>query len=552
MKNILFIKKKIPSNHVLSIFDLALLSIITYGILLRISTFWIGDIVNDGALYASIGITFSQYYDFLYPWSETHLYGLSLTYPLYLAGFYFIFGSSIIVTKIAVILSSILLLLVVYLTTKNIYNNQIGLIITAITALDMRLIISTKTGFSENILILFFLLTIWSMLKGLNNDRYIILFGLFAGLTYITKTLLNPVFVIIGVIGFGFWRFSYMKWSIFKNKYYLAGLLILLVCVVLRYILSMQSGFVPTQGGSLVSNFDTFIYILPLKFFWISVLIGIYLLFWLPEFTKTFTKMKDEYYGFLLLVVISLFLLTTIVTTPTQNIDRWIFDSDNLRYVLLLYVPLMWLVFRDIDFNKKYEKSMKESLIILFKNKARLLIATLLLSIAILTFIKVDDTIAIFLIFGSLTLTMKDPKKKLAIMLTIFLIMGTNAVSGSVRTEIIDSVEGLNKLIHDGDIVALDPADNPNLRASPHHIYPYLLNRNITFIYFSEGCNATYILSQKNKSYQGYELIETFQYKWKPTLLRQISIYAGSKYQSSQRFPMKLWEIKHQQPIPHS
>ena len=455
------------------------------------------------------------------------------------------------VTKIAVILLSILLLIIVYLTTQNLYNYRVGLIITAITALDMQLILSTKMGYSENMVVLFFILTIWSLLKGIKqNDRYIILAGLFAGLTLISKTAITPLFILIGLIGFIIWRFIYMQWDLFKNKNYLISLIIFLIIISIRYILMLNT----VQGGFpkelILHSFD-FIQILPFKLFWILLLISIYSIFWIPELKNTLTKVKDEYYSCIWLIIISFTLMTILITSIIPLIEDYdwhysIFREDNLRYVVLLYVPLMWLAIGDINFNFKRKKSIKDYIIALIDDKKNFIIIIISVISSAFIFIKINDIVAIFWLFGSISLIMKDPRKKLAIMLTIFLIISTNAVSGSVRTEIIDSVEGLNKLIQDGDIVALDQVDNLNLKAHPHNLYPYMANHNITFILYNENCNAIYILSQKNISYNGYELIETFQYKWKPTFLRKIAIYTGSKHQGPKRPPMKLWKIKHQ------
>lgn len=546
----------------LSMFDGILLILIVYGIILRIITFWTGDIVWDGALYASMGITFSQYHDFLYPWSQTQLWGYSITYPLYLAGFYSVFGSTIVVTKIAAILLSVLLLFVVYLVTKDLYDYRVGLIVTAITALDMRLIISTKTGFSENMVVLFFVLAMWAMLKGIKKDeKYIILGSLFAGLTLISKTKISIIFVLIGVMGFLVWRFIYMRWKLFRNRNYMAGLGIFLIIISIRYMLALKNGFWSIEIiFEMISDFSTFVQILLLKVFWILLLISIYAVFWMSELKNTF-KIKEEYYGFLWIIIISLALMIILLTSiiPSMEAYSWheaIFREDNLRYTVLLYIPLMWLAIGN-TFNTKNKNGVRDGIKAdgikaLINDKKRILITLLVLFVAGFTFIEVDDKVGVFLLFGGLSLAMKDSKKKLAMMLTVFLIMGTNATSGSVRTEIIEAAEGLNKFVKEGDIVAVDRADNPILKVSPHHIYPYLINRNITLVLYSKGSNATYILSQKDISYEGYELIQTFNYEWKPTLLRKIFMHMTGKHEVSKRLSMKLWKIRYQALTAHT
>lgn len=513
-----------------------LLIVIIYGIILRIASFSLGNISGDGASYVTMGAILAKYHSFVLPWNHSFpIYSHSLVYPSYLAVFYSIFGYSIVTTKIASITLSILFLAIIYFLTKDLYDSQKGLIITAIMAIDPTLLYSTWTSYSENMVVLLFALTIWAILKGFKDSRYMIIAGLFAGLMYLNKGELSLNFVMVGLVGFFIWRFYYIKWNLIKDKNYYIGFIIFFFIVVIRYLLAQKSIAI-----SVLTDPNNFLYMFILKFPVIVLLLGVYFFFWIPELKQTLKKVYEEYYSFLWLILIVFILIISLITATWGDL----FNRDHQRYVVMLYVPLMWLILGEVNFNfKTTKKGIKEHIRILVDDKKRIQIVLIALSIAILTSFYIGGWLAIYLVFGAISLGMKNPKKKLGMMLIVFLIMGVNFVTANRQLEFKDVAEELNNRILSGETLAADQKYGSTRNMLINLVYPYLTNHNITIIQYYDGCNADYIITEKNINYTRYKLIGIYEYKSTKTLFRRILSSIGVReYVHVKRDSIKLWK----------
>lgn len=191
---------KFPEFHLT---EKIFLFFILTGVLLRILTFWFVSPSTDAFVYGAMGEAFLRHGEFILPLGNSFFvpgtpefsHHFPPLYPLYLAAFFLCFGVSVEVLKIASIFSGLLLIPVTYFCTKNLWNRKMGLAAASIIALEPASIYTGGLGFGENLLTLFFILTMWAILKGIKEERYIVLAGLFAGLAYLTKSSMGWFFL---------------------------------------------------------------------------------------------------------------------------------------------------------------------------------------------------------------------------------------------------------------------------------------------------------------------------------------------------------------------
>ncbi|MEM3341192.1 MAG: glycosyltransferase family 39 protein, partial [Thermoplasmata archaeon] len=98
-------------------------------------------------------------------------------------------------------------------------------------SMDWMLVWTSWHNYTENMVILTYSLTIWAIYKSIEEQKYIILAGVFAGIGYLTKSSMGFFFIIAGLCGFA-WRFYFMRWKLFKNIYYITAVGIFALFVV--------------------------------------------------------------------------------------------------------------------------------------------------------------------------------------------------------------------------------------------------------------------------------------------------------------------------------
>ena len=144
-------------------------------------------------------------------------------YPAYLAPFIAAMGYSPIAVQTAAFVAGVALLAVFVLATRDLFGREKAMWFVALLALDPVLITTTGTGYSENLLALLFVITVAAIVKSLKQPRWILAAGLAAGIAYLTKSSVGPFFLIAGLAGFA-WRFHFVRWAVFKDRAYLAGI----------------------------------------------------------------------------------------------------------------------------------------------------------------------------------------------------------------------------------------------------------------------------------------------------------------------------------------
>lgn len=208
-----------------------LIALAVVGVVLRIATLWRGEVLWDGAVYAYMGWSFSETGEFVLPLAssmfaeDAPLYYRHFPplYPAYLAVFYTLAGFSLEVTKTAAIAASLLLLAVAYLTTRDLFGRRKALYALALVALDPIYLAGTWMTYSESLVGILFVLTMWAILKSLRRESYILLAGLFAGLGFLARSHIGYFFAIAGIAGIA-WRFYHVRWRFLRDGWYLAAI----------------------------------------------------------------------------------------------------------------------------------------------------------------------------------------------------------------------------------------------------------------------------------------------------------------------------------------
>ena len=536
-------------------FDRILILLIVFGIILRIATYWTGVIQKDGTFYAVIGNGLVQYHNFVLLWDSQPLYQHALTYPAYLAIFYSTFGLGISTTKIAAIVMSILILPVLYLTTRDLLGHQKALIVTAAIALSAELITTTAAGYTENMLILFIVPMMWSMIKSFGDDKYIPLVGLFGGLTYITKQDPGLPIIVAGMLAFILWRLYYMKLTFFKNRNYLLAGIIFLGFVFIRVTLMQTASVIPpvsaSEGSALFSTRGLFEFIIqtPLH----MIFPAMFAIFWIPELKLAFGKIKQEYYNWLVLIVMGVMLLILFHAAGRQT-GLATLSAASTRYFTLAYVPLMWLLLKDADINNIKKPDMgsffEYTNILKSNKKLCAVLFAILFTCAIAILIDLWWGLILFVgIFA--TASTISAKKRAGLMLIAFLIVSSSTLiineHWEYPKEFIDAVEDVSTYAYDGDTLAVDRYNHAQL--SIVSTSAYITGPEVTIIEFYEGCNATYLLSQTldDATYQNFTLLKIYEDNSQLdirekiyTILKRRLINENFNY--STRPPMKLWK----------
>jgi 4-amino-4-deoxy-L-arabinose transferase-like glycosyltransferase len=358
------------------------LGAILVGVLLRLAVPFLMDFRSDGDTYVAMGHAWLQHRAFLMPWGDVTTWAPASpepshhyppAYPFFLGLVFLVFGYGLWQAKWAAVVVSLAALGAAFATTKDLYGKRAALLVTGLLALEPHLLWVTGTGFSENMVLLFFALTMWAILRGLVDERFIVLAGLFAGLAYLSRSSVGYFFFVAGIGGF-LWRFYYQRWRLFTNVWYM-GAVAVFGSIVLAWAARNVSLFgyarevipVPFVGGVAVDmpQWETSSYVKWVQNWawqhpedWLYALrkkLPLFLLFFawwalpfLPETLRGLRRAREEHTSALVLSVFLVWLLAWAISAMFWTYERsWIYWLDNHRYVLIGLLPLGWLVLRE-------------------------------------------------------------------------------------------------------------------------------------------------------------------------------------------------------------
>lgn len=340
-----------------------LYGLILFGVALRVATYWTLPLAVDAYSYAAMSRSFMLDGSFTMPWGDVGTFFTAPApshhypplYPVYLAGFYTVLGFSAHTTHIAAIASSLAAMLVTYLCTRDLYGHLRALVVTAVVGVSPILVQNTGQGYSENLVLLLFVATLWAILKSLERPWFIVAAGILAGLGYLTKSTMGPFFVIAGLGGLA-WRLYWKGWKVLRDPPYLIAIASFGTMIVLwawrniRLFGSWDTSFhitdayqaaigAPLQWGYLA--LVTFVFYATLGY-----LLYLALLPWLPRLSRI-PRLESEHDSGLWLALGLPLLLTAAIDACLWLIE-FEFHLNNVRYIAFVTVPAMWLLVRHV------------------------------------------------------------------------------------------------------------------------------------------------------------------------------------------------------------
>lgn len=518
---------RVTAKHVL-------LALIVLGLAFRVTSLVNRDVGFDANYYLTMGQSLLEHGEFYMPWGDpSNLNGvpqfshhISPLFPAWLSMFYALFGSSYAISQLASFIISALGLFVVYKATKDLYGGARALVATAIFALDFELIVETGKIYSENMTFLFFALTMWAIIRGVKDDRYIVFAGLFAGLAYSVRSSLGYFFIVAGIAGF-LWRFYYMRWAVFRNKWYILAIAVFL-CFVggwgLRNLYHFgwpnwetSVAIQTTLLGALSQpvQYLTLVVLLVPFFVLILLMYGAYML---PELKSSVRHVRDEQVSGLWLAVflvpfIALFVSGALSLSETQR-GVPLFWRDRVRYIFYAFLPLVWLGVRGVDF--RLDRSLGEILRgvrfplaainarigeILHNRKWLAGIGAILLG-AVMSLLTMGGWLAAFLFMAVPALFFRSPRKRFAVFLAVLLVFSIEAGTAEVKFAAPKVGADINNMLAPGEVVAVDRVNYHQF----YFLYPFVTDAENRVVSYQDHPDAPYLVSYNvSRTYVGYE-----------------------------------------------
>ena len=328
----------------------------------------------DGRAYHSLAVSLTQGQGFTItdpsleelcngqiPVGPSHHYAPAL--PLIESAFIFVLGDTPAALVIPLLLLSWGAVVAVWFAARDLYGSDAGLLSAAAVSVEWTgAWFGTWLGYSENLVLITLILTIWAVLKGLRDDRYVILAGIFAGLGYLSKASLGWFFLIAGFCGVAY-RLLFRGRSVLRNPWYWAAIGCFAIPVLAwssRNIALFWDGTIlgladawqtsAVQAG-LISNAlahpGALVYALLVK----GLVLAAFLLLPFAPLVRSFVPAvrawrEEDAFGLwmtaLLIFVLGAFFAATFWVTDQTNL-LW---ADAVRYVAPAQVPLLWLLVR--------------------------------------------------------------------------------------------------------------------------------------------------------------------------------------------------------------
>ena len=347
--------------------------LLALGIALRVLAIVRIPVASDAAEYAVLGrsllegrgmwLPWGEYWD-LAVWTPGPSHHYPPVYPLYLAPYLAAFGFDPIAVQTAALVAGLLLLGVYFRATVSLFGRDKALWFTALLALDPVLIATTGTGYAENLVTLLFVVTVAAILKSLKEPKWILVAGLAAGIAYLTKSSVGPFFLIAGLAGFA-WRFKFVRWAVFKDRWYLAAIGVFGTLAggwALRNLALFWDG---TGGNLLVAwqtsawfsratsaafaNLGDYLWILAVRLpFFIALFLLVAGPFWRE--IRRLPLLRDEEASALGLAVGLTYVLAWLISGALWVVERSaVFWADLTRYVVFANPVVWWMAAKGGD-----------------------------------------------------------------------------------------------------------------------------------------------------------------------------------------------------------
>ena len=350
--------------------DALWLGAVALGVLLFLAAPFFMDLGYDANAYVATGHGFARSGELVLQWGDVltfapsppgHSHHFPPAYPVYLGLVFVAFGYGLVQAKLAAVAMSLAALGVMYLCTRDLYGARRALLATAFLALAPWLLWVTGMGFSENLALLLFTLTMWGILRSLQDERYIVLAGAFAGLAYLARSSMGAFFLLAGLGGLA-WRLYHKGWRrTLSSPWYLAAIVVFGAIVgawALRNVTlfgwpnwetSPGTRYLPQWIADHPREYAQGLLVrAPLL-----AMVGLPMLALLwPEARASWRRIRDEHTSGLWLSVLLVWILGLVFSAAYYSMGPSRFETfrlDNLRYAAVGIVPLTWALVREAD-----------------------------------------------------------------------------------------------------------------------------------------------------------------------------------------------------------
>jgi 4-amino-4-deoxy-L-arabinose transferase-like glycosyltransferase len=283
--------------------------------------------------------------------------------PLIEAPFIALLGDTPLALVIPLLLLSWLAVVVAGLTTRDLYGNNAALLVSAAVSLDWTgVVYGTFLGYSENLVLIGLTLTLWAVLRGLRDERFITAAGLFAGIGYLAKASVGWFFLLAGLGGV-LYRLIFRGWQVLKSRSYWAGVALFALPVALwslRNIAVFWNGSLlgladswqtskPTAMAvaAAVQRPDLWALAAAVKAPVLLVILGAAFVPLAGPLRAALRDWKREDVFGLWLTVGLIFILGWFFASAFWVVEQNnLFWGDHARYIMPAQIPLLWLVVR--------------------------------------------------------------------------------------------------------------------------------------------------------------------------------------------------------------
>lgn len=335
---------------------------IATGVLLALASPFLMDLGYDASAYVAMGHGWARHGELIMEWGDVltyapeppgHSHHFPPAYPVVLGVVFKLFGFGLWQAKWASVGTTLAAIAVVYACTRDLYGRTAGAVVAGIVAVEPHVFWVTGMGLSESLAILLFTLTMWAILRSLDDERFIVLAGLFAGLAYLSRSSMGAFFLLAGGAG-ALWRILHRGWRGIASPWYALAVGIFGAIVALwawRNVALYGWPYWETSAG--VRGIPRWIAEHPRDYGWAllirtpllaSVLAPFLVLLW-PRARASFSRIRDERTSALWLAVGLVYVLGLVFAAAYLSMGLSWYEGtrlDNMRYVLVAIVPLAW------------------------------------------------------------------------------------------------------------------------------------------------------------------------------------------------------------------
>ena len=502
---------------------------ILVGVALRFATLWTLPPRYDATAYMAEGDSLARGMGFVAPWgryddpysSTPQPTNLGPVYPMYLAAFYRAFGFSVAVTQAAALVLALVTLGVAYLAARDLYGKRTGLLTCALLAANPWLVIFPGMEWSENMVLLFFILTVWALLRGLRTGRTLpfALAGLGAAGFALTKAQ-GLSFVLIGgaALGLVAWRVYERGVRSLRDPATWALVATFLAPLLAWAAWGPQPGLAPTLSHPTSAEIAAAALV---KLAFVVFTIAFTFAFLFPELLQARGAWRTAegrllwLAGLGLAAMIWVLLTTAFAAGETPGEPLW--KPEQARHLIPVTVPLLWLAVS--------APAKSPALRIVARFSTRRVRWTI--CVALLAAIPVATWLGtfldgLFLLALAAAVHVRPTNARMALLLVLALLVATNGAFDVRQAPHVQAGEWLQVHAHPGDILGVDPwspYQNGTVVPGPtykYELYPYLADTGIRVVPYASDANATYVLSYRSDTYPGYRLVKPLYWESSP------------------------------------